>query len=655
MQYEFITTKTGKDIPDDINSAVARRVGDLFNDYKTSRAGKEDTWEEAWAAYLGTPIATQYQRDQVLKRVGNVNDDWRHRLNVGKAFESVETIHGYLMAATFPNSDWFNVEPTSPGHTSEAKVIKRYLLNKLKESRFRNHYSNYLRQLLVTGTSVIALPWRYETQPYKRKVKYRLPSIAPELEREEWRTVVEQRIMRNSPEFELLDVFDVFIDPHVPDPNDGNFIRVIHKTKSDIINSISRGIYKDLDPYTVACMTPDSVSTDTNVLYNFQGIDTPEPYRLQDIVQVVEFWGDIHLDGITYHDVTATVIGGNLVNFEPNPFWAGKPFIVGSCITVPKSPYGIGVVEPNLGLLHQLNIITNQRLDNIELSIDEMYTVKAGGLITEQDVSSEPGKTFLVNDHDDIRPIPRGQQAYVVTYQEGAVLEQTIDKNVGTGALVSANNARSGERVTAAEIQAVRDAGGNRLSNLHKHIEESTLLPLLAKLFRSCQQFIDETEIVRVSGENPGQFDYYEVGIEDFQFDYKLYPLGADHVTDREKYVRQRLELLQIASQIPQAAELLNYELVFTDILNNMGFNDPERYISKPATPTAPMEGIPEQTVPGAVPTPQQPPAEPTVEDEMYNIGGVPLQEAMKAEMQQLGMPGMAQKYANVNATGEQL
>ncbi len=99
----------------------------------------------------------------------------------------------------------------------------------------------------------------------------------------------------------------------------------------------------------------------------------------------------------------------------------------------------------------------------LELAIDEAYTLRQNSTLNPDEIQMRPGAVFLVEEHDDLRPIQRNGNNFTVSYQEAGLLENTIDRNMGTGNLISANAARSGERVTAAEIQATRDAGGNRL------------------------------------------------------------------------------------------------------------------------------------------------------------------------------------------------
>lgn len=655
----FIITdlEEGIDTGTDEEENIVGFVKSEYDRFKTARQNVEEDWLEYWSLYLGTPQAVAHQRDSVLKTVGVVNTDWRHRLNVGKSFEIVETIHGYLMAAIFPNNEWFNVIPVSAGYAELARIVKKYVANKLYDCNFRASFENFLRQLLITGNSVMALPWRYETKKWKKNVKVSRP-VLDEFgyteEKVKWEVVEEERIIKNHPEFETLDMFDCYLDPVAANPNDAAFIRRMLKTRSEVIQLVNDGYYENTTPYDVCCLPSVNSSAEDSekrTLRQFQGVETPDPFSMSDTVELIEYWGDIHCDGQTYHDVVATVLGGSLVRYETNPYWSGKPFVVGTCTPLTQTPYSIGVTQPNAGLLHQLNIITNQRLDNLELAVDEMWTLKADGVLQPEDVTTEPGKVFLVSEHDDLQPVARSQNNFSVTYQEASVLETTIDRNAGTGALISANNARSGERVTAAEIQAVRDAGGNRLSNLHKHIEDTSLYPMLSKVYRLMQQFVTEPEVVRVAGLEAGAFNYYRVGADQLGYDFVLRPIGADHVTDKERYVQDRLNFLQAVAQIPQMAQLINYEAILYDLVQHFGFDDPDSYLVKPQQPM-PQEGTPgESQPPEQVPSSTLP--QESYLDAMGAIGGDPVKQAMAQQLLADGGKQFAQDATGLDISSQ--
>ncbi|XAI95089.1 portal protein [Leptolyngbya phage Lbo-JY12] len=591
---KLATTTTDKnrqtyDEKHDVSSYVKKE----YKRFRDARQVCEETWLEAWGMYLSTPEAQDYLRDQVLRSVGDVNADWRHKITTGKAFEAIETIHAYLMSATFPNKNWFDVVPAKPGEDNllVSRLIKRYVQDKLTEGKFRAAYANFLRQLLITGNSVLALPWRVETAEVKKKVQVRTPLFEDE---PTFEVVSEEREVKSSPDFEVLDMFDCFYDPNVTDPNRGAFIRKLTKTKADILNLLSEGYYYGVDPLDVVeHKCKDTSDTKQDMLSTFQGVTTSlwSPHQN---VELLEYWGDIHLENKTYHDVVVTIMGNEVLRFEQNPYWCGRPFVIGTYIPTARQPYAMGALQPNLGMLHELNIITNQRLDNLELAIDQMYTLRSDGLLQPEDVYTEPGKVFLVSDHGDLQPLANQSSNFSITYQESSFLESTIDKNFGTGNYVGANAARSGERVTAAEVAAVREAGGNRLSGIHKHIEETSLLVLLEKVMHLVQQFTDQPGMVRVAGDEAGAYEYYELDVEDLQKEVRLVPIGSDHVIERKQYIEDRLTFIQAVAQVPEMGQLVDYKRILVDLLQHWGFEEPEAYLKQQdqQAPANPQEAL---------------------------------------------------------------
>lgn len=594
--------------------------------FRTARLDIEETWLEAWALYLNTNQGVNYMRSKVLETVGNVNDDWRHKINTGKAFEAVETIHSYLMAAFFPNEDWFDAVPTMPGEDNHllSRIVKRYVQNKLEAANFISEFENFLRQLIVTGNSVMALPWRYDLVTNRRVVEAEQP-LFDELGGEpEWE-IIEKEVEHQRPEFETLDMFDVYIDPTAINPNDSTIIRILRKTKAEIIALFDEGVYEGMDKREIMALEPTSTVSDS---YNGEMWRTINGYVTHEAteheIELVEYWGDLHLPDVTYHDVVVTMINDKVVRFETNPYWR-KPFVVGTYIRVPRQPYAMGALQPNLGMLHELNIITNQRLDNIELHINKMFTAVDDGVLDPDDIESVPGKIFKVGNPDSLRPVDMGRADFTVSYQEAAVLESTIDKNMGTGNYVGANSQRQGERVTAAEIAAVRDAGGNRLSGVHKHIEETALKEILARVFELMRQFVREAEVVRIAGDKAGEFKYFSVGVEELNKPLSIKPLGAGHVIERKKYIQDRLDFIASVSQVPEMASKIDYEAILHDLLINWGFSEPDKYLKK-------QEAAPE-------PNPLDQGM--NVQEDALNSGGAPMLNMLNAQMQADGGASM--------------
>ncbi len=659
---QYITTDTTSVWGDTLHTVGSRDdqivefIMSEFNWFSTARQERESIWVECWAAYLGSPAATAAMRGRLLRHVGDVGNDWRHRINVGKAFENVETVVSYLMSAFFPNNEWFDVVPTEENLYKLAPIVRKYTATKLQQAQFISHWEMHLRQAAITGLSCIALPWRFETTKFKKKVKVRTPHYdkQPELgKRIKYEESIVEKVIVNRPSFEVIDIFDIYVQPNAIDINDCPVIRRITKSKAELAQCIQSGYYKNINTLDVVRATPYAQAGDTaqgnkQLIKTFQGIQIDNGYHWGDEVELLEYWGDVHLDGITYHDMCAVVCCGKLVKFETNPYWCGKPFIFSSYIPIVRSVTALGTIEPSLGMLHELNIITNQRLDNLELSVNSMWEKLDDGVMGDEDVYTEPGKVFKVGAMGNLRPIDM-PTSFTVTYDEASVLEQRIDKNTGTGAMVGAGVGRSGERVTATEIQATRDAGGNRLSGVHKHIEETSLYPLLAKLYRLFQQFVEEDETIRTPRQGEvGSYDYVKIGHEELQHEFNLMPVGANHVADKEYEINKTLQFLQVAAQYPDMSKHVNFYTILLKLARLYGFDDVDQYIIENIT-------VPEgQANAGAVPT--APPQAPNPEEDMlkafYEGGGSANVSAMQGQLQADGGASMLNEMFGVDISG---
>lgn len=583
--------------------------------FQDRRRVKTDRMLECWAAYLGTPEAQDYLRADAIRRtVGDVEKDWRHKINSGKAYDIVETIVGYLMGATFPNKDWFDMVPQAPLGMDEeyaafVRVMKAFLNGKLEESHFKTKWETFLRQLVITGTSVISLPWVLDTRPTYKNVKVRVG------ERDVIRQETVQKVIYNAPMINVEDMLDLYLDPDADDPNCADMLRRMVKTKAEVMRLIENETYNLADKEDIKrCKYFQRGKSDNRIQFeHFQGISGQQDWHPSDKVEVWEFWGKLQLQDMELADVVVTFTDNTILRCETNPYWGGKPFIVGTFTQVLNSPYGMGALEPALGALHAKDIIANNRLDAIEITVNPMWMFRNDGTVDPNDIYSEPGRLIPVSDMNSISPMPIDRNFQGMSVQEETLLEQKIDKTTGTGAFVGSGVGRSGERVTATEVQAVRDAGGNRLSNVHAHIEDTSLLPFLQRAYQYAQQYVVDPEIVRARGNVADEWWYAEVGIDQLSIDFSVLPMGSKHVADKEFELRMRSEWIATITSVPEMAQLVNWGEVAKDVTARFTGEEAKRFImDAPPEQPAPEEPSPQdqlaamQAEQAMAPTPQE-------------------------------------------------
>ena len=588
-EQDFLKTTTD---PEAKRAGQARReADDIVNQinvfkrtYQDARQERENKWLEAWGQYFSTPEAEAYLRSRALHTVGDVQTDWRHRVPDGKAFEMVESVTSFMMGAFFPNENWFEVNPqASLGMDAEnyrkyLRLIKKFTNRKLEQGNFQDYWEAMTRQAVTIGTSAIALPWRYEKEQRPMNVRVQQQDGSYKVE-----TKNVDKTKYNGFDFEVVSMFDFFIDPRANGANDGNILRRYERTRAELIREVEAGKFpwtsvKAIQDMPAKEWADEESETHANELEHFEGMEE-HLHNPEDVLEVWEFWGDFTYNGVEYKDVVVTVAGDEVLEFQSNPFWGGKPFITMTFLPVLNSPYGLGVLDPVLGDLHAKKLARNQRLDIVEASINPMFEAVNDGTIDFSNLTAEPGKVIPVAEPGSIRQI--NTIADVGTsVQEEQLMEQSIEQATGTGAFIGSGATRNAERVTAQEIEATRSAGGNRLNGVHRHMEREGLLPFMRKAFTTIQQFMTEDEVVPVPREDdPETIEFTEIGVDELNQDLELKPRGADFIADKEFEIRQRTDFLNLASQIQPLMEKMNWGEIGKDLARRFLQDDWEKYV----------------------------------------------------------------------------
>ena len=552
LDLSRLRTQSLPDADPPTNEKVAERIIAFQNDAKMARNGIEEEWLECTATYLGSIEAYQWLRNNNARREV-VENDWRHKIHLGKSAEIVETIQAYLIGAMFPNSQWFGFTPTrSVENKSTMQVLEIYFRSVLERAEFREATDEFLRQLITVGNSVMSLPWDEET---------------------------------NRPVFKTLDIFDFYVDPFAVNMNEANVVRILRKTREEIWQRVERGEYKGLKKEDIVNLNAQISSNriDRDRINQWQGMNLPIGSSMHDYVEIMDFWGDLRLDGMILRDVHAVVVGKKLVKIETSEYeGVGKPFIFCAYKRTPISLYGQGALHSVLGQLATCDIITNQTLDNLELTINKKWGYVEDGVTDPDQMINVPGVRIPMAEQGNVWEIPSTGLDSLAYVQVDRLLGD-IDKAVGLGPLISAGPGRSGERVTAAEVAATRDAGGNRLSAVHRHVEREFLLPVLRRSWLLLRKFFKGTGVARVRISDTDEHAYVQVYRSDFQIDVDFSVRGADHVVDRERDIEDITMYMNVVASNPELAQLQNWPALARKFASVMGiFDDISEIVLEP-------------------------------------------------------------------------
>jgi hypothetical protein len=533
----------------DVKTKILEYVTYTLAEMQSCRKDIEETWVETYAQYIASSKAQSELRAKQIDTVGNVGTEWRHHIDRGKAFEVVETIHAYLLGALFPNDNWFDASPRRPSDINGVRVLRKFIRDELKDIEFEIIMDEFVRQFIITGNSCLFFPWDEDT---------------------------------DSVDLQLVNMFDCWVRGSGRDPMKTDFVRRVYMSRAELRDEIAKGCYDLCDELVVDQIAGVRAIKEYERVQQFQGLRPNKDNN--DICEVYEYWGKICVDGEEYKNVVVTFADGVLLRVEENKYECGIPMVFCSYIPVLDTVYGIGALQSSLGLIHVLNILENQRLDGVELTVNPMWTKKSSSSLDSVDVYAEPGKVLEVDEHDDVRPMPPAQFNIGISYQEANYVESAIDKNSGTGPLVGAGASRNGERVTAAEIAAIREAGGNRLSGVHRRLEKRGLTRALDKIIKIYKQYKSTKSIVRYAGAKAGQYDYAEVTPADMQV-LRIEAKGSEHIIENRKKLQDIYDFLAAVNQDPEMAKLIDKAAVLRRLMRNLPFDDPEEFLVREKEP----------------------------------------------------------------------
>lgn len=598
----------------DEDALIIHTLNRLLEDWKAARYGLEQHWRECWALYFGTKNAEDFLRSRVqVDAVGDVGKDWRHHISQAKAYDLVETAIPYFKSASFPNEDWFDLVPVVPVPGDDLhmalKVLKGFIKKKLDDSNFKSVWEVFLRQLCICGTSVIALPWRLETTHKKKRVRVR----------GEWGDTMQEmeveKIVYNAPDMAVEDMFNIYLNPDEDDPNRTDMIRRFTLQRGEIARLVRDGVYPKAKLSDIYNVRPwKRGREERNDVDTFYHVETAA--LNSDVLELYEFWGCLELPNKELYDVVITWAGEQLLRVETNPYYGGRPFVVGRYTPIPASPFGWGMLSPIMGNLHELNILANSRLDGLEITLQPTFLVRNDGTVDPNDVTVEPGKAIPVADVDGIRQLITDNNFAAVSLQEEQIREQLIERRTGTSSFVGTAPGRSGERVTAKEVEATQSAGGSRLSGVYENIERESLMEVLQRTYQYAQQFQSFDEIIPVQGKDSSELLYAQVGALELSYDMNIKPIGAAHIADKEHRLRMYTDWLAVMNSNEQLMQYINWEEVAREFTRKFIEHEPDRFI----------QGQEAQAQ-------QMPMGQPSFADAAAEVGGNELKNAVNANM----------------------
>lgn len=546
-------------------TVLAQQLVNRFQQWKTARQPMEAKWKECWDAYLC------HMGDLYADPFGPAPD--RSRVARPVLYEAVEGIQANLVNALLPTDEnFFTVLGKRESDHQHAEVIEAFLRNRLETLGFSERYAQFLKQAIITGNSVAAVPWvqRHRRQQVTKPIEVLGVPVGH-------RVVEEDVLTYNGPEFDVIDMFNFYVDPNATRFEEA---MVIHRLERPLrhLKALPE-VYANLSGLEGIVLNDETSPHRTHSKGNQGLVEPTEP-----MVELLEIWGDFTVGKHTYENYVCVVANGErIIRFEANPYHHGmKPFVFTNLIPVPNEIYGISAIEKCLGLQHAINTLTNQKLDVINISINNPFTYLINDDVFDPNtVVTRPGALIPVKSHDTLKPI-QYLNNFTIAFDEIADLKGEVEQ--ATGALkflTGAGEIRGGKR-TATEIQALVSGGAQKFNGFISHLENTSLEPFLAMVFASAKQFTQTKETVRLAAKN-GQLKFVDILpriLQQAKCQFKIQ--GSQAVATRSQELDGMLAFLQMVNNNPQLQGQVNTLPLLKKIYRRLGFND-EDMVFQPA------------------------------------------------------------------------
>jgi len=371
----------------------------------------------------------------------------------------------------------------------------------LLNSQFCRKFNRYnfimkaTRVLSTEGTVVIQTGWDYEDTEVESEVEVIVMNEYGEQEIQ-LAKVTETKVTKNQPTAKVCRNEDIYIDPTCMDVME-NCQFVIHRYETDLSSLRSDGRYKNLDKVAKLQSGED---------YDFDPEDETD-FIFKDTARkklvVHEYWGNYDVDGDgEVEAIVCAWVGDTIIRLESNPYPDEKPpFIIVPFNAIPFQMFGEALAE-NIGDNQKVKTaLTRGIIDNASMSNNAMVGIRKGAL----DVTNR--KKFLAKKNFEFNGTPNDfwqgsyNQIPSSVFDMLAMMNNEIESQTGVKSFsggITGNALGS----TATSARGALDATATRRLNLVRNLAENMLKPLFRKWMAYNAEFLEESEVVRLTNES---------------------------------------------------------------------------------------------------------------------------------------------------------
>lgn len=550
-------------------------VTDRFYAASSARTNIEGEWNEAYRRYRGK------------------NTDADDEYFIPETYSVIETILPRLVG-DFLNSkkSVVSVSGRESIDQDKAETVESLTGYQFHRARVAFKYDDFCRQALIYGTAIGKTFWDYTAKKRTRQVPV-FEMVVDEYYRETpqqtgWEEEEYDRIIMDDPNFEVVPIYDFYVDPAATSIEDARFcIQKKLMTRKQIEELEDNGVYKIPDdlPQQGSGQGDDAKQIDLDRT-NARD-ENPTTNGIDSKFEILEYWED--------NRVIVVADRQYILRDEKNPYDHKRiPYIAAPFSPLPFEFYGIGIPMIMGDLQDILNDLANSRLENIKLSINKMWLRRPGSVADDQ-LKTRPGGVIDVNGdlNNSIRPL-EFPDVTGSSYREQQEILNAIQNVTGASDYIRGQASDTIPKQTATEVMQKTQQASNRFVYVFKMMAEQSIAKIADFFIELSKQYITEEKTIKILGNKANIYKTITPEDIDGEFDIivSIDPMRADEQAHNNAVMNAfNMSLNPALQQLTQGAISPNVIIgLFNEVMESLDI-DIEKYKQEA------QNGIPQQNL----------------------------------------------------------
>ena len=300
-------------------------------------------------------------------------------------------------------------------------------------------------------------------------------------------------------------------------------------------------------------------------------------------------WAHMNIVNVNGDDMVFWTMGTELLLTDPIPLLEAfphlregeRPFTVGFSTIEAFRNYPAGDVEQAAGLQEEINLVANQRLDNVKLVLNKRYYVKRGSQVDlDALIRNVPGGGVMMNDPEkDVHTVDT-RDVTGSSYQEQDRLSVELDELVGSFSQTSVQSNKNLNE-TVGGMDAMQSGAGVVRDYGLRVFFETWVEPTLRQMMRLEQYFETDNVILALAAKKAKLWQRF--GIDEITDELLLHELtvrvnvGMGN-TDPQRRVEKLMYATKNAASLPGMAPRMKSTDVANEIYGTLGYKDATRF-----------------------------------------------------------------------------